>query len=317
MIHLPNDTPDIVKIDGICYQRVGTEKGIVTAGKVPVGDFANCEECKQGSSSLFVPMQESSSSLFTCPTLPATPPTASEPIMWLTTKHGCTVYKDLGITRVEEEDDLVRRIYDNDGTNRYLSQDTEANRALWKPGDSYSALFDGSNDHMALVNRPSEYAESMDLHTFLVFKLNSTSISDYIWWSLDTTGSPSNTGGWAFLALSTGAWRHMAFDTNFTGPSTGVLREVDFGTTDTDWHIMENRFDGTDWRVFFDGTEVWNDTANGSCDMVISSPIYVAQSNQAPTADGNISFGEILQYDAALSGSEAAAIRSYLNGEWP
>jgi hypothetical protein len=81
-------------------------------------------------------------------------------------------------------------------------------------------------------------------------------------------------------------------------------------------HIMENRFDGTDWRVLFDGVEVWSVTANNSCDMEISSPVSIAQSNQAPAFDGNIQFGEIIQYDSALGTTEGNAVRNGLAAKW-
>jgi hypothetical protein len=203
-----------------------------------------------------------------------------------------------GTTAVSATDDPVAYWGDLSGNGRNLTQSTNNNRPLYKPGTLNgrpTLSFDGVNDTLG-----ASFTLAQPHQHFAVFRFNAAYVS----------GNPR---AWDGFGTSGGFYRASATSMvlNYGGSDdSAVVTDAEMQT----FGIWETEASGT--SSFIRRAGVRRDSASSNIGANSPSGIRLAVFNNGFSAPGNVSFAEILIYSRILSASEATSVRAYLGNKY-
>lgn len=203
-----------------------------------------------------------------------------------------------GTSAVTATDDPVAYWGDLSGNGRHLTQSTNNNRPLYKPGTLNgrpSLSFDGANDTLG-----ASFTLAQPCHHFAVFRFDSAY----------TSGNPR---AWDGFGVSGGLLRASA-----------VLVVANYGTSDDSATVTEAEMQEFGiWETeinqaasFIRRGGVRRDGTSANVGTNSPSGIRLAVFQNGSAAPGNVSFAEVIIYSRILSAAEATRVRKYLGTKY-
>ena len=200
-----------------------------------------------------------------------------------------------GTTAVTATDDPVGYWADQSGNGRNLTQSTNNNRPLYKPGtlNGKPVLdFDGSNDTLAAAFTLSQ---PVTILCVAQYKSNAASQGTLF----DGGGGTGNVMRWF---LPSNASYGM-----FAGAqiSSGTL-------TVTGWHVFEAVFNSTSSSMIRNGTTL----QTGNVGTATPGGVRLAVFGNGFSTPADVQFAEFVLYNRALSAAERGRVRKYLGNKY-
>ena len=223
-----------------------------------------------------------------------TPASISGLQLWLDFSDISTLYQDSAkSTPVTSDGDVIGCAADKSGNGDDATQATSASKPTWQTGEKNGlaiAQFDGTDDYMTMTGNAITQQ-----HVFIVAKNRDAGT---VYSSLLSDGS---NGVYWFFTRTSSNYIRTSYNSVVTS-YTGIM---------TSYSLVE---------IYHDGTDIWvnkNAGTPGSATVAAASHTYtVLCARRVSDYRGPIDFGEILIYNATLTGDDLTNVRTFLNNKW-